>query len=140
MQNTLLLCIFLYRCILYFQSVALFWLLFLFQRFVESTFFCRMYKYIIFVIVIIIILWLSLFTSFSYSVCLFFFFYISLNVVPSPIRRKFNFKFYFFLLLCSEHLELGAPRKAQSVRVTLSNYCPLVKYQVNPHYVLFCLG
>lgn len=102
MQNTLLLCIFLYHCILYFQNVA-FLALFLFQRFVESTFFCRMYKYIIFVIVILIILQLSLFTFFHLQV---FLKKISISVVPSPVRCKLNFKFCFMLWI--KFLELRA--------------------------------
>lgn len=91
------------KCGFFFWFVC-FWLLFLFQRFVESTFFCRMYKYIIFVIVIIIILdnpiAVFIYFFFIFSVCLFFFFtYIYINIsvsdVPSPVRCKVKYQVLF---------------------------------------------
>lgn len=98
MQNTLLLCIFLYHCILYFQNVAFWAFVFLFQRFVESTFFCRMYEYIIFVIMII--LQLFLFTFPHLLLIYIYFLYISKCCsFSSKVQVKFQIFVLFLFLL-----------------------------------------
>lgn len=100
-----------------------FWLLFLFQRFVESTFFCRMYKYIIFVIVIIIILDNPM-AVFIYFFIIFSFF-ISVSVVPSPVRCKFFVLSFFALELSSWAESIPEKWQTKGMHVTLPNLCPL---------------
>lgn len=69
-----------------------FWLLFLFQRFVESTFFCGMYKYIIFVSILLLSYYLVilLLSLFAVSVLFVPFFIYTFSGFPS-IKVDFFF-------------------------------------------------
>lgn len=126
-----------------------FWLLFLFQRFVESTFFCRMYKYIIFVIVIIIILDnpIAVFIYFFliFSVCLFFFTYIYIYKYirkccsfSSKVQVKYQVLFLWFGV---KDLSRGVPEswRTEGMHVTLPNFVLLVEYSVNPGCFCFLI-